>query len=115
VFLNRIVRKTGAMDFSEIYDRYARDVHRFSLYLSGNYALAEDLTAETFVRALCAPADLHVDTVQAYLLANARNLHSDFVSHNRRLTPISEATEDTNPAPLARARCRRPPVVDGGA
>jgi RNA polymerase sigma-70 factor, ECF subfamily len=87
------------MEFSEIYERYARDVHRFSLYLSGDYALAEDLTAETFVRALCAPADLHIDTVKAYLLAIARNLHSDFVSHNRTLTPISEATEGTNPTP----------------
>ena len=87
------------MDFSEIYERYARDVHRFCLYLSGNYALAEDLTAETFVRALCAPPDLHVDTVKAYLLAIARNLHRDVVSHNRRLTPMSEATEGTNPAP----------------
>jgi RNA polymerase sigma-70 factor (ECF subfamily) len=87
------------MDFSEIYERYARDVHRFSLYLSGNYALAEDLTAETFVRALCAPPDLHVDTMKAYLLAIARNLHRDFVSHNRRLTPINEATEGINPAP----------------
>ncbi len=87
------------MDFAELYERYARDVHRFSLYLSGNYALAEDLTAETFVRALCAPADLHVDTVKAYLLAIARNLHRDFLSRHSRLTTISEAAEGACPAP----------------
>jgi len=87
------------MDFAEIYERYAGDVHRFSLYLSGNYALAEDLTAETFVHAFCGPADLRVDTVKAYLLAIARNLHRDFVSRQSRLSPMSEATEGRNPAP----------------
>ena len=39
-----MIHEKGTMDFSEIYQRYAHDVHRFSLYLSGNYALAEDLT-----------------------------------------------------------------------
>src|SRR3954468_24316339 len=32
-------------------------------------------------------------------LAIARNLHRDFVSHNRRLTSIIEAAEGTTPAP----------------
>jgi DNA-directed RNA polymerase specialized sigma24 family protein len=30
----------------DIYERYARDVHRFALYLSGDPALADDITAE---------------------------------------------------------------------
>src|SRR5690348_10522275 len=88
--LNRIVRETGTMDFSEIYKRYAHDVHRFSLYLSGNYALAEDLTAETFAHALCGAADLRVDTVKAYLFAIARNLYRDIMDRQRRLITISD-------------------------
>ena len=39
-------------DFSALYERHARDVYRFSLYLSGDFALAEDITAETFHQAL---------------------------------------------------------------
>jgi DNA-directed RNA polymerase specialized sigma24 family protein len=35
------------LDFAALYERHARDVYRFSLYLSGNFALAEDITAET--------------------------------------------------------------------
>lgn len=88
------------MDFSEIYNRYARDVHRFSLYLSGNSALAEDLTAETFVRALCGPSDLHVDTVKAYLFAVARNLYRDVLDRQRRLIPIGDLAEPADQASL---------------
>ena len=50
------------MDFRDLYDRYSGDVHRFSLFLSGNEAMAEDLTAETFARALLRRDDLRVDT-----------------------------------------------------
>ncbi len=53
------------MDFSDIYERYARDVYRFALYLSGNRALAEDLTSETFVHALCGRSDVRVGTIKA--------------------------------------------------
>jgi RNA polymerase sigma-70 factor, ECF subfamily len=63
------------MDFSDIYERYARDVYRFALYLSGNRALAEDLTSETFVHALCGRSDVRVGTIKAYLFAIARNLY----------------------------------------
>ncbi len=87
------------MDFSEIYQRYARDVHRFCLYLSGNFALAEDLTAETFVRALFGPTDLRVDTVKAYLFATARNLYRNVLERERRLVSISEAPERIDPSP----------------
>jgi RNA polymerase sigma factor (sigma-70 family) len=88
------------MDFSEIYRRYARDVHRFSVYLSGDPALAEDLTAETFVHALCASTHLHVDTVKAYLFAIARNLYRDSVELQRRQVPIGELPERADSAPL---------------
>jgi RNA polymerase sigma-70 factor (ECF subfamily) len=87
------------MDFLEIYQRYARDVHRFSLYLSGNYALAEDLTAETFVHAMCGPTDLRVDSVKAYLFAIARNLFRDVVERQHRLIAVSDAPEEVDGAP----------------
>ena len=88
------------MDFSEIYERYARDVHCFSLYLSGNHAFAEDLTSETFVHAYCGPTDLRVDTVKAYLFAIARNLYRDAVKRQSRLILIGEAPERVDREPL---------------
>lgn len=51
------------MNFSGLCGRYAQDVHRFALYLCGNQSFAEDLTSETFVRALCGPTELRPGTV----------------------------------------------------
>lgn len=91
------------MDFSDLYERHARDVHRFALFLCGNHALAEDLTAETFVRALVTRGDLRLDTVRAYLLAITRNLYRDTLRRETRLVPLSEAPDapDRSPGPQA--------------
>jgi RNA polymerase sigma-70 factor (ECF subfamily) len=96
------------MDFSDLYARYARDVHRFALFLSGNPALAEDLTAETFARALVARDDLRVDTVKAYLIAIARNLYRDLRRKEGRLVSLDETPEAVDPAtrPDAATECR---------
>src|SRR5262249_42000034 len=85
------------MDFSNLYERYAQDIHRFALFLSGDRALAEDLTAETFARALIAKDDIRVDTVKAYLLAITRNLYRDFKRRDGRLVSLDEAPEAVDP------------------
>src|SRR5262245_45834607 len=74
-------------DFHDIYGRYARDVHQFALYLSGDPALADDITAESFVRLWTAPGEIHTPTVKSYLLTIARNL---YLSGQRRLRREAE-------------------------
>jgi RNA polymerase sigma-70 factor, ECF subfamily len=44
--------KRSAEDFAEAAKRHLDDVHAFLVYLTGDRAVAEDLTAETFARAL---------------------------------------------------------------
>src|SRR6478736_610695 len=39
-------------EFAEAAERHLDDVHAFLVYLTGDRAMAEDLTAETFARAL---------------------------------------------------------------
>ena len=97
------------MNFAEVYERYARDVHRFALYLCGDHALAEDLTAETFVHAFCGGSEIRVDTVKAYLFAIARNLYRDSLSGQQRLAPIADIPEpmDSAPAPDVAASDRQ--------
>lgn len=63
------------MDFHDLYSRYARDVHRFALYLSGDPALADDITSETFLRAWSSTAPIREATVKSYLFAIARNVY----------------------------------------
>ncbi len=62
------------MTFHELYDRYARDVHRFAVYLSGDRMLADDITSETFLRAWNASGRIREATVKAYLFTVARNV-----------------------------------------
>ena len=65
------------LDFARLYAAYATDVFRFALYLTSDRAEAEDITSETFVRALAGRDVIRVATVKAYLLMIARNLHVD--------------------------------------
>ena len=82
------------MDFSQLYERYAPDVHRFALFLCGDIALAEDLTAETFARALAGRDGLHVDTVKAYLPAIVRNLYRDVRRREGRFGSLEHAPDE---------------------
>jgi DNA-directed RNA polymerase specialized sigma24 family protein len=47
-------------EFSTLYKKYAPDVFRFALYLSGDHSQAEDITSETFVRVWTSPGRVHM-------------------------------------------------------
>jgi RNA polymerase sigma-70 factor (ECF subfamily) len=63
------------MTFEELYRSHFADVRRFALYLTGDFAEADDIASETFVRAWAADAPLKARSLRAYLLSIARNLH----------------------------------------
>jgi RNA polymerase sigma-70 factor (ECF subfamily) len=100
------------MDFSGLYTRYARDVHRFAVWLSGDPVFAEDLTAETFVHALCASTPLRLDTVKAYLFAITHNLYQDFTERQRRLRSMGGVHEPADPAPSTQSIMENRQAVD---
>jgi len=89
------------VDFAELYENHARDVYRFSLFLSGNPAVADDLTAETFARALAGRDNLRLETVRGYLLAIARNLFRDSWRQDRRFVALEQQPEGIDPRPGA--------------
>ena len=62
-------------DFHDLYVRYAGDVHRFATYLSGDPAMADDITSETFLRAWMSSSPIREATVKSYLFAIARHLY----------------------------------------
>jgi RNA polymerase sigma factor (sigma-70 family) len=97
------------MDFASLYRQYAGDVFRFAYFLSGNHALAEDIAAETFARALTAGDRIQTGTVKAYLLRIARNLFVDAVRRDSRIenfTGSEDQISDPAPNPEAVARSR---------
>jgi RNA polymerase sigma-70 factor (ECF subfamily) len=62
------------LTFESLYRQYAGDVFRFAHWLCRDRAEAEDVTAETFVRAWAGADRSRTATVKGYLFTIARNL-----------------------------------------
>jgi RNA polymerase sigma-70 factor (ECF subfamily) len=90
-------------DFHALYERHARDVMRFALYLSGDSSQAEDIAAETFARAWTMTGEIRTATVKAYLFAIVRNLVRERARHNRSSVEIDERLADPRPGPSVSA------------
>jgi RNA polymerase sigma-70 factor (ECF subfamily) len=94
-------------DFEQLYERYARDVYRFALYLSGNTAQAEDIASETFVRVWTVRDTIRAASVKAYLFTIARNLHNDGRRRDARQVELPEGLLDHAPSPEVEAADRQ--------
>ncbi len=81
-------------DFQALYQKYAQDIFRFALYLTGNRAEAEDIVSETFVRAWTAPGQIRQLTVKAYLLVIARNCYLQGLRRSGKLSSLSGQEQD---------------------
>jgi RNA polymerase sigma-70 factor (ECF subfamily) len=90
-------------DFSTLYKKYAPDVFRFALYLSGDRSQAEDITSETFVRAWTSPEPIAVPTVKAYLFTIARNLFLHGLRTQGRSVPMDVELRDPQASPYIQA------------
>lgn len=80
------------MDFEPIYRQYFQDIYYFLLSLSKNPTLAEDLTSESFFKALKNIDHLRKEeSVKSYLFAIAKNTYFDYLRMNKmELEPIEE-------------------------
>ena len=81
-------------DFTELYRKYAPDVFRFALYLSGERSEAEDITSETFVRAWTSPEPIVMATVKGYLFTIARNLYLQRLRKRSKHVELDENLPD---------------------
>lgn len=88
-------------EFHALYGKYAPDVFRFALYLSGNREDAEDITSETFVRVWTAPGPIRMATVKGYLLTIARNLFLHGLRRKSRQVPLDMELRDPAAGPQA--------------
>lgn len=77
------------VNFHELYQAYAQDVYRFAYWLCGNAQDAEDITSETFVRALTASGKIRAETVKGYLLTIARNLAYKELKREKRTVQLN--------------------------
>ena len=89
-------------DFNALYRKYATDVFRFALYLSGSRADA-DTTSETFVRVWTSLVPVEPTTVKSYLFTIARNLFLQELRKRRPQTELDERLLDPRAGPQAQA------------
>jgi RNA polymerase sigma-70 factor, ECF subfamily len=89
------------VDFHSLFERHSQDVYRFSVYLSGDPSLAEEITQETFVRAWVMPGEVCGGTAKAYLLTIARNLYRAERKRAARQVALEGTQPDPKPGPEA--------------
>ena len=94
------------IDFDGLYALHARDVFRFALSLSGNRAMAEDITSETFLRVWSARDRVDLATVIGYLMTIARHLYLEEARGDRGRHAPGCDREDAAPGPYALAEGR---------
>ena len=94
IALVELARSGDADAFGLLYDHYHTSVYRFLYYRVGSVALAEDLTSETFFRALRSMGSFRWQGKDfgAWLMTIARNLATDHFKAGR--TRLEYATED---------------------
>lgn len=83
-----------------MYDQYADDIYRFLLVHVRNVELAEDLTADTFLKAWKQFANFDSKHPRGWLYAIARNNLTDYW-RKRKPVPLDEAIEVVDDRPSA--------------
>lgn len=79
-------------DFQEVYDLYFKDVYKYALSLSRNAEVAEEITQETFFKAL-----KHIDSFKGqcrlyvWLCQIAKNTYFTYAQKQSRTAPEGEA------------------------
>ena len=83
----------------DIYEAYAPEIYRFALGLCGDPFWADDITSETFFRALVSAKPIREATVKGYLFTIAHNLYLEGLRKDKRVVFLSDqvATLEASP------------------
>ena len=79
-------------DFEEIYRLYFKDVYLYIRRLSGDENIAEEITADTFYKALRSLDKFRGDCdVRVWLCQIAKNSYYTYIKKNSKIEPIDES------------------------
>ncbi|MCP4427852.1 MAG: RNA polymerase sigma factor [Chloroflexi bacterium] len=87
------------LNFQELYEDYAADVHRFVLWLAGDSFEADDITSETFIRAWTHNSPIRTETLKAYLFTIARNVYLERQRKGKKQVALNDVYPDPAPGP----------------
>lgn len=80
------------MDFEKIYDTYFNDVYLYVRKLSGNNSIAEEITSETFFKALRSIEKFRGECdLRVWLCQIAKNSYFSYQKKNGRTTSLDDA------------------------
>jgi len=79
------------MDFEEVFNRYSEDVFKFCLSLCRNHATADDITSETFLKAIKAGDRFDGKcSIKVWLFQIAKNTYYDYLRKHKRITELPD-------------------------
>ena len=78
------------VDFEEVYNRYSQDVYKFCLSLCGSHATADDITSDTFLKAIKTSDTFEGKcSVKVWLCQIAKNTYYDYLRKHSKITEIT--------------------------
>ena len=85
-------------EFEQIYRAYFQDVYRYLRSLTRDDSLAEELTSQTFFKALEALDSFRGGCdLRVWLCQIAKNTYYTYLRKHRRLTPLTDAEQASQP------------------
>lgn len=84
------------MDFEEIYKTYFKSVYKYIRQLSGNEHIAEEITSETFFKAMQSADKFRGECdVRVWLCQIAKNTYRSYLKKNKKTISIDDDIENT--------------------
>ena len=81
-------------DVEEVYKKYAKQIYNYMLYMSHNIDLAEELTQETFYRAIRNINKFREECeIDIWLCRIAKNLYYENLTKNKKIIDINDLEE----------------------
>ncbi|MCM1047243.1 MAG: sigma-70 family RNA polymerase sigma factor [Clostridiales bacterium] len=80
------------MEFEQIYRTYFKPVYLYILKLSGNEHIAEEITSETFLKAMKSIGDFRGECdMRVWLCQIAKNAYYSYLKRSNRIVNVDEA------------------------
>ena len=79
------------MEFEQIYSTYFKSVYHYIRMLSGDEHLAEEITSETFFKAMKSIGDFRGECdMRVWLCQIAKNAYYSYLKKNNRITSVDD-------------------------
>ena len=79
------------MEFEQIYDKYFKSVYRYIRKLSGDEHVAEEITSETFLKAMKSIGDFRGECdMRVWICQIAKNTYYSYLRKSKRITSVDE-------------------------